>query len=95
MRGGKPLTLNAIGSGECFQRPAEAHEQFEKRSVVGAVGSKRPKSPPPPPPLEETPPKKEKVGTLDINDSHALLLALMLAATILVSVYVAKGGRLI
>ena len=45
MRGGKPLTLNAIGSGECFQRPAEAHEQFEKRSVVGAVGSKRPKSP--------------------------------------------------
>ena len=39
MRGGKPLTLNAIGSGECFQRPAEAHEQFEKRSVVGAVGS--------------------------------------------------------
>ena len=88
--------LNAIGSGECFQRPAEEHEQFVKRSIVGEVGSKRPTSPPPPP-LEETPPpphKKEKIGTaLDINDSQALLLALMLAATIFVSVYVSKGGR--
>ena len=91
MRGGKPLALNAIGSGECFQRPAEAHEQFEKRSVVGAVGSKRPATPPPPDP----PPKKERNPTplFDMNDSHALLLALMLAATILVSVYVSKGGR--
>ena len=90
----RSLTLSpAGGHGHTDPRPEETPRKFVARTETETAGAKRAH------PVEEvvqTPPVKRAMGkpVFDMSDGHALVLAMLLGATILVTMYMGRGGSL-
>ena len=89
----RSLTLSpAGGHGQTDPRPDETPQKFVARTETETAGAKRVH------PVEEVvvepPPVKQKIGkpVFDMGDGHALILAMLLGATILVTMYMGRGG---
>ena len=87
------LTLSpAGGHRQTDPRPDETPAKFVARTETETAGAKRVH------PVEEEvvqpPPVKQKMGkpVFDMGDGHALVLAMLLGATILVTMYMGRGG---
>lgn len=83
----------AGGHGQTDPRPDETPAKFVARTETETAGAKRVH------PVEEEvvyepPPVKQRVGkpVFDMGDGHALVLAMLLGATILVTMYMGRGG---
>lgn len=101
------ITLVDVGGhGESQPRVDEPFEKFVARTEGSGAGTKReslpvPPDPPPPSPTPSSPPSPKRARSDPIpvpkpifamNDSHAMLLAVLLGLTILVSVVVTQGS---
>ena len=99
------ITLVDVGGhGESQPRVDEPFEKFVARTEGSGAGTKReslpPPDPPPPSPKHDPPsPKRARSDPIPVpkpifamNDSHAMLLAVLLGLTILVSVVVTQGS---
>ena len=100
------ITLVDVGGhGEGQPRVDEPFEKFVARTEGSGAGTKReslpPPDPPPPSPKHDPPsPKRARSDPIPIvpkpifamNDSHAMLLAVLLGLTILISVVVTQGS---
>ena len=99
------ITLVDVGGhGEGQPRVDEPFEKFVARTEGSGAGTKReslpPPDPPPPSPKHDPPsPKRARSDPIPVpkpifamNDSHAMLLAVLLGLTILVSVVVTQGS---
>ena len=97
------ITLVDVGGhGESQPRVDEPFEKFVARTEGSGAGTKRESLPvPPDPPPSPTPsppsPKRARSDPIPkpifaMNDSHAMLLAVLLGLTILVSVVMTQGS---
>ena len=96
------ITLVDVGGhGEGQPRVDEPFEKFVARTEGSGAGTKRESLPPPPSPKHDPPsPKRARSDPIPIvpkpifamNDSHAMLLAVLLGLTILISVVVTQGS---
>ena len=99
------ITLVDVGGhGEGQPRVDEPFEKFVARTEGSGAGTKReslpPPDPPPPSPKHDPPsPKRARSDPIPVpkpifamNDSHAMLLAVLLGLTILISVVVTQGS---
>ena len=99
------ITLVDVGGhGESQPRVDEPFEKFVARTEGSGAGTKRESLVPPDPPPSPTPsppsppsPKRARSDPIPkpifaMNDSHAMLLAVLLGLTILVSVVVTQGS---
>ena len=97
------ITLVDVGGHREGQpRVDEPFEKFVARTEGGGAGTKRESTPPPDPPTPSPSPPSPKRARSDpipvpkpifaMNDSHAMLLAVLLGLTILISVVVTQGS---
>lgn len=94
------ITLVDVGGhGEGQPRVDEPFEKFVARTEGSGAGTKRESLPVPPDPPPPSPPSPKRARSDPIpkpifamNDSHAMLLAVLLGLTILVSVVVTQGS---
>ena len=99
------ITLVDVGGhGEGQPHVDEPFEKFVARTEGSGAGTKReslpPPDPPPPSPKHDPPsPKRARSDPIPVpkpifamNDSHAMLLAVLLGLTILISVVVTQGS---